>query len=284
MTEKHATAVTSETPGTAVAGATEALSVSPLYDKAAANAKAAFRAYAAEQKKLIEERLILDHLPLVHRVAQNIVSYLNRSSLSYEDLISAGTIGLVKAARDFDPAKDVEFKTYAYIKVRGAIIDELRSWTFTPSNVAKNIEQVGAVIRQYVEQTGSPPSDEEIASALDITLEKLYRLFEQARAQHFLSINGLVDGGPALTRCLSDTSSADPARSLERAELIDHLAAAIQALPQSQRHVIILYYQQEMTMKEVAAVLDVTESRVSQLHASALVRLSAELRRWRDEQ
>jgi len=255
----------------------------PVYEKVVTNARNAFKAYATEQKKLTEERLILEFLPLVHRLAQNIAGYVNNSSLSYEDLISAGTMGLVKAARDFDPSRDVEFKTYAYIRIRGAIIDELRSWTFTPTNVSRNIEQVNSIIHRSIEQTGSTPSDEEIAASLGTSVDKLYRIFEQARAQHFLSIHNLADTGPALGDCLTDTSSDNPGHNLEKAELIEHLAAAIQALPQSQRHVVVLYYQREMTMKEIAAVLDVTESRVSQLHSSALVRLSASLRNWNDE-
>jgi RNA polymerase sigma factor for flagellar operon FliA len=261
----------------------EAAVAAPLHKKVAVNAKNAIKAYTAEQKKLNEERLILDFLPLVHRLTHNIAGYINNSSLSYEDLISAGTMGLVKAARDFDPSRDAEFKTYAYIRVRGAIIDELRSWTFTPTNVAKNIEQVNTVIRQFIDQTGSPPSDEEIAARLDVSIEKLYQIFERARSQHFLSIHSLTDTGPALADSLTDSSTEDPSHGLEKAELIDQLAVAIQALPQSQRHMIVLYYQREMTMKEVAAVLDVTESRVSQLHSSALVRLSASLRQWKDE-
>jgi RNA polymerase sigma factor FliA len=255
----------------------------PVLDKVAANKKSALRAYAAEQKKLNEEKLILDYLPLVHRLTQNIAGYIGNASLSYEDLVSAGTMGLVKAARDFDPGRDVEFKTYAYIKVRGAIIDELRSWTFTPANVAKNIEQVNTVIRQHIDQTGSAPSDEEIAARMDLPIDKLYRVFEQARQQHFLSIHKLTDVGPALADTLIDNSGEDPGSNLERAELVDQLTTAIQSLPQSQRHVVVLYYQREMTMKEIAAVLEVTESRVSQLHAAALVRLSACLRRWKDD-
>jgi RNA polymerase sigma factor FliA len=255
----------------------------PILEKVSVNKKRVLRAYATEQKKLEEEKLILDFLPLVHRLAQNIAGYVRNSSLSYEDLISAGTMGLVKAARDFDASRDAEFKTYAYIKVRGAIIDELRAWTFTPANVAKNIEQVNTIIHQHIDQTGSAPSDEEIASRMNLSLDKLYRVFEQARQQHFLSIHKLTDVGPALADTLIDNTGEAPDSNLERAELVEQLANAIQSLPQSQRHVIVLYYQREMTMKEIAAVLDVTESRVSQLHAAALVRLSACLRRWRDD-
>ncbi|HSV27670.1 MAG TPA: FliA/WhiG family RNA polymerase sigma factor [Sedimentisphaerales bacterium] len=253
-----------------------------LHEQAAARKKSALKAYAAEQRKLNEERLILEYLPLVHRLAQNIAGYTGNSSLSYADLVSAGTMGLVKAARDFDASRNIEFKTYAYIKVRGAIIDELRAWTFMPANVAKNIEAVNAVIHQHIEKTGSTPSDEEIAAHLDISVEKLHHLFERARSQHFLSIHRLADTAPALAESLADNSVEDPSHGIEKAEMIERLAAAIQSLPQSQRHVIVLYYQREMTMKEVAAALDVTESRVSQLHASALVRLSASLRKWED--
>jgi RNA polymerase sigma factor FliA len=254
----------------------------PVFEQVAANTRNAYKTYSAEQKKLNEERLILDFLPLVHKIVQNIAGFVNNSGLSHDDLVSAGTMGLVKAARDFDPSRDATFKTYAYIKIRGAVIDELRSWTFTPTNVARNIEQVNAIIHQFIEQTGSSPSDEEIAARLNLPVEKLYRLFEQARSQHFLSIHSLTDSGPALADCLAGNSD-DPSSHLEKTELVELLAAAIQALPQSQRHVIVLYYQRDMTMKEIAAVLDVTESRVSQLHSGALVRLSAHLRHWKDE-
>jgi RNA polymerase sigma factor FliA len=255
----------------------------PLHEQVTTTIRTAFKAYSAEQKKSSEERLILDFLPLVHRIVQNTIGFVNNSSLSYDDLVSAGTMGLVKAARDFDPSRDVEFKTYAYIKIRGAVIDELRAWTFTPSNVSKSIEQVNGIIHESIERTGASPSDEEIAARLNLPMEKLYKLFEQARCQHFLSIHNLTDAGPALADSLTDDTSTDPSLSLEKAELIDQLASAIQALPQSQRHVMVLYYQREMTMKEIAAVLDVTESRVSQLHSGALVRLSASLRHWKDE-
>jgi RNA polymerase sigma factor for flagellar operon FliA len=254
----------------------------PVYEQVAANTRNAYKTYAAEQKKMNEERLILDFLPLVHKIVQNIAGFVNNSGLSYDDLVSAGTMGLVKAARDFDSSHDATFKTYAYIRIRGAVIDELRSWTFTPTNVAKNIEQVDVVIRQSIEQTGSAPSDEELAARLDLPIDKLYRLFEQARSQHFLSIHSLTDSGPALSDCLAG-SSEDPSSHIEKTELVELLTAAIQALPKSQRHVIVLYYQRDMTMKEIAAVLDVTESRVSQLHSGALVRLSAHLRHLKDE-
>lgn len=242
----------------------------------------AVKAYTSQTKKIRADKLIIEFLPMVHRIVHQVVSFL-RPPLSNEDLVSAGTIGLVKAARDFDPSRNAEFKTYAYIRVRGAILDELRSWSFTPAAVKKQFEHARQLARQIIQQTGRTPSDEELAQKLGISVEKMYKVFENARAKHFLSIHGISDEAPPLGSTLADTGTNQPGDRLEHAELVAKLTEQIQQLPPKQRRIIILYYHKELTMKQVARVLNITESRVSQLHASALFKLSAKLRQWDDE-
>jgi RNA polymerase sigma factor for flagellar operon FliA len=188
---------------------------------------------------------------MVHKIARQVVTYL-KPPLSFEDMVSAGTVGLVRAARDFDPSHQAEFKTYAYIRIRGA------------------------------EQTGTTPADNELAERLGITVDELYETFENARAQHFLSLDDSSDESPALGCLLAAPHSSLPDERIEKAELVEKLAEAIEQLQDKQRQVVLLYYQQQLTMKQIAEILEITESRVSQLHASALFSLSTKLRQWKD--
>lgn len=243
----------------------------------------ALRAYGSQVKESQEDQRIVQYLPLVHRIVSQVTTYLH-PPLSREDLVSAGTIGLIKAARDYDPSKDAEFKTYAYIRVRGAVIDELRQWSFTPPSLSRQYDQAQDLAARFLEENGNPPTDEELADRMEIPLEKLYQMFETVRTRHFLSIHGLDDEAPALGDCLADKGGAGPSSRIEKEELIEHLAEAIQNLPKKQRRIIVLYYHKELTMKQIAEVLDITESRVSQLHAAALFSLSTSLKNWKSEE
>jgi RNA polymerase sigma factor for flagellar operon FliA len=214
-----------------------------------------------------------------------VVSYL-KPPLSFEDLISAGTVGLVRAARDFDSSHQTEFKTYAYIRIKGAIIDELRSTSLLPVNVNKQVRIARQLCQKITEQTGTAPTDNELAEKLGITVEEVYELFENARIQHFISIDGLMgDSSSADGFSLSDKGRdvTTPDKQMEQAELIDTLSESIQQLDQRRRQIILLYYQQHLTMKQIADMFKITESRVSQLHSSALFSLSVKLRQWQDD-
>ena len=244
----------------------------------------ALRAYTVQKRPVqgqIEDEQIAELLPMVHKIARQVVTYL-KPPLSFEDMISAGTVGLVRAARDFDPSHRTKFKTYAYIRIKGAILDELRGWSFMPDNLRKRIRAAEQLSRKITEQTGTAPNDTELAERLGITVEELYETFENARAQHFISLDGFGEDTPVLSNCLATAHSAAPEEKVEREELIDKLAEAIRQLSERQRQVIPLYYQQQLTMKQIAEILEITESRVSQLHASALFNLSVKLRQWKD--
>jgi RNA polymerase sigma factor for flagellar operon FliA len=248
----------------------------------------ALRTYSGQKSSArggIEDEQIVQFLPMVHKIAHRAVTYL-KPPLSFEDLISAGTIGLLKAARDFDSSHHAEFKTYAYIRIKGAVLDELRNSSLLPANLNRQVRNAQQITQQIIGQTGTAPTDEELAEKLGITVDEVYELLEGARAQHFVSLDG---PGQEHSRCTSglgdflpapDTNTPD--KHLEQTELIDKLTECIQQLDQRRRQIILLYYQQQLTMKQIACVFNVTESRVSQLHASALFNLSMKLRQWND--
>jgi len=244
---------------------------------------AAMKAYGGQVNQVRQNDLVVQYLPLVHRIVRRVVSYLN-PPLSRDDLISAGTIGLVKAARDYDPVQQTEFKTYAYIRIRGAVIDELRSWSFAPPQLHRQYDHAREIVRRSAEQTGTIPSDEELANQLDMPLTKMYRMFENARARHFLSIHASNDEAPMLADLLAARDESRPEDGLQRRELLEQLTRAISELPDRQRQIVILYYGKELTMKQIAEVLRVTESRISQLHAAALFGLSAKLRHFAESE
>ncbi len=239
----------------------------------------ALKAYTETSGKLRQDQLIIEYLPMVHKIVHQVVNYLH-PPLTMDDMVSAGTIGLVKAARDFDPNRDAEFKTYAYIRIKGAVIDELRGWSFAPATVKKQLDQARQISEDIRNQTGLDPTDQQIAHKMSMPVEKLYRLFENARARHFLSIHGLSDESPSLATALTNHNASQPEDKLQREELLQKLSEAIQSLPQRQRQIIILYYTRNLTMKDIAEVIKVTESRVSQLHASALFKMSNKLKKW----
>lgn len=245
---------------------------------------AAMRAYSDQRTPArgdIENKLITELLPMVRRIAGQVAAYLH-PPLSLEDMISAGTVGLVRAARDFDPSHRAEFQTYAYIRIKGAILDELRNWSFIPSNVNKRIRDAQQLSQKIMQETGNMPSEDELAQKLGTTVDKVNETFGTARAKHFVSLDGGGDDTPALGNLLVADQIRTPDEKIERTELIEKLADAIQTLKDKQRQVILLYYQQQLTMKQIAEILQITESRVSQLHASALFSLSVQLGQWKD--
>lgn len=235
-------------------------------------------AYARQDRQAAEERWILETIPLVRHLARRVASTVSRHA-DLEDLISAGTVGLVKAARSYDPDRDAEFRTYAYIRIRGAIIDELRSRSFVPATVHARYRNVQEAYRRLTGRNGAPPDDAELAREAGLTRDELYRVLQEARARQFLSIHGLAgddEGGPE--PLVPPDREPGPDEQAERKELLARLAAAIRDLPDRERKVILLYYERDLNMKEIAAVLEVSEPRISQIHAAALFRLSMKLR------
>ena len=233
-------------------------------------------AYAQESAKARQDQQIVNYLPLVRHIVQKVAAHVG-NRVDPDELISAGTLGLVRAARAYKPDRHADFKTYAYIRVRGAVIDELRSRSFVSTSVHRQIRQAREAYQALLAETGKPPDHETVAERSGLSLTAYFRTLEEARRQHFLSIHGLDDESPCLAN-LIPAETTSPEHEAQKAELVRQLTEAIQELPERDRQVIILYYQRDLTMKEVAEALGVTESRVSQVHAGALFRLSMQLK------
>jgi len=254
----------------------EPLQVGVVEDDSSHLKAAARRTYMDQKQPPINDNQIVQLLPMVHKIAQKVTSYL-RPTLSIDDLISAGMVGLVKAARDYDPSFQAEFKTYAYTRIKGAILDELRNSYQLPADLHQQVRQATNISQQIYARSGSLPTDEELAERLGVPIEKLYDAFQAARTQHFLSIDGFEESAPLLGEILASAGTLKPDEQLERAELIEKLAGAVASLERKQRQVIILYYQQQLTMKQIAEALDISEPRVSQIHSAALFNLAVKL-------
>jgi len=235
------------------------------------------QAYARQSREALEERWILECLPMVRHIARKITSYLSRD-VEIEDLISAGTVGLVKAARTYDPDKDTQFKTYAYIRIRGAIIDELRGRSFVPAAIHAQIKNIRRAHESFLSVNGRTPDDAELARQAGISQDQLYRTLQEARKRHFLSIHGLSEDQPTMEGLAMTDKSPSPEAQAERKETLQRMTKAIAELPKRDRLLLLLYYERDLTMKEIAEVLELTESRVSQLHAGALFKLSMKLK------
>jgi RNA polymerase sigma factor for flagellar operon FliA len=234
------------------------------------------RVSPAQKKKIIKE-----YAPLVKFIAQKIAVRLP-ANIELEDLLSAGTIGLMDAIDKYDPARDNKFKTYAEFRIRGAILDELRAQDWIPRSMrekAKNIERAFSKLEQKL---GRAATEEEVSKELGMGLEEFQEALHQCKSISLLSLDevGTFANGDrkSLLGLLESSKATNPMVQLAGTELRDQLAKAIQDLPEKQRMVLSLYYYEDLNLKEIGEVLEVTESRVSQLHTQAVLRLRAKLK------
>ncbi|MFC1523322.1 sigma-70 family RNA polymerase sigma factor [Thermodesulfobacteriota bacterium] len=240
--------------------------------------------YFHSQGKLAGEQrdeLILNYTPLIKYIANRLVSRLP-SHISVDDLMSCGIIGLIDAIDKFNPSKNVQFKTYAEFRIKGAMLDELRSLDWVPRSIRRKITDLENAYSQLEKKLGRPASEEEVASQLGITLEELHKLLDETKSVSFIDIEMLRQNS-------SDTTSAngiDPLKILEsdpfslinQTEIRNLLAQAINKLPHKEKLTVSLYYFDELTMKEIGEVLGYTESRISQMHSKAMLRLRSKLK------
>jgi RNA polymerase sigma factor for flagellar operon FliA len=227
------------------------------------------------------ERLILDHLPQVKLIAKNIRERLP-VSVNLEDLISAGVIGLIAAVDRFDPSRNVKLKTYAEYKIRGAILDSLRSLDWAPRGHRKHAKTIERAIADLETKLGREPSEEEIAAFLNLPLAQYHEWLSELPGLSLGSLedtDGREDGHNRLSY-VADHEDRLPSRILERAELEQALARSIDRMPKVERTVLNLYYYEQMTLREIAGVLQLHDSRISQLKTQAVLRLRAHLQRY----
>lgn len=226
--------------------------------------------------------LTLAYTPLIKYIASRLASRLP-AQVSLDDLISCGIIGLIDAIDKFDINKNVQFKTYAEFRIKGAMLDELRSLDWVPRSIRRKITDLEQVYSVLEKKLGRPATDEEVAQKMNMPLENFHKLLDETKTVTFLDIELLRQRNPdtLLSDNLSDAFKGidtDPYAALNLAEIRDQLAKAIDELPEKERLTVSLYYFNELTMKEIGHVLDYTESRISQMHSKAMLRLRTKLK------
>lgn len=219
--------------------------------------------------------LVERHISLVKRIAHHLAGRLP-DSVQIDDLIQVGMIGLLEAARNFDGGQGATFETYATIRVRGAMLDEVRRNDWVPRSVHRRTRQMAEAVREVENREGRHARDYEIAAALDVSLEEYHQMLLDVRGHRVFSLSDTGDGDDALETVAAD--EPDVIDGLQREEMQRHLAQAIMDLPEKERLVMALYYDEGLNLREVGAVLGVSESRICQLHGQALLRLKARLR------
>jgi RNA polymerase sigma factor FliA len=228
------------------------------------------------------ERLILEHLPQVKLIARRIHERLPEN-VSLEDLISTGIIGLISAIDRFDESHNVKLKTYAEYKIRGAILDSLRGLDWAPRQQRKRSKQIESVIMGLEQKLQRAPHEEEIAHELGLEIEEYHEWLVDIRG---VNLGSLELGSPDedsrdLLKYISDDQENWPSRMLERSELEQLLAEAIDRMPYIEKTVLNLYYHEELTLREISKVVKLHESRVSQLKSQGILRLRAYIdKRW----
>jgi RNA polymerase sigma factor FliA len=233
--------------------------------------------------KALRDRLILTYAPLVKYVAGRLGSGLP-AHVDDDDLISYGLLGLIGAIERYDPDRDVKFETYAIARIKGSIIDELRAMDWVPRSVRARARDIERAIAELERKLHRAPTDEEIAEKVGITTEDLENSLTDISRSSIAALDELwtvnTGGGGdaiALIDTIEDTEAPDPQGSLSETEMKEAIGEAIARLPEREKLVVTLYYYEELTLREIGEVLGVTESRVSQLHTKAVLRLKARL-------
>ncbi len=239
------------------------------------------KAYAKTIAAADEARMVREHLELVKRIAWHLAARLP-SSVDVDDLVQAGVIGLIEAARHYCGDRGASFETYAGIRIRGAMVDELRRGDWAPRSVHRRMRDVSAAIRAIEQDSGREARDAEIAEKIGASLSEYHEIVRDATQCQVLSMHAASrDDDDDRDFDAADTG-ATPYDEIERAAFMAALTVAIGELPEREKLVMSLYYDDELNLREIGDVLDVTESRVCQLHGQALLRLRARLSDWRD--
>jgi RNA polymerase sigma factor for flagellar operon FliA len=245
------------------------------------DASALWARYKDEEDSAARDELILNYSPLVKYVAGRLASSLPQT-VDTADLISYGIFGLIDAIEKFDLSRAIKFETYAISRIKGAIIDELRAMDWVPRSVRSRAREIEAAYVALENQLRRVPSDQEVADHMGVSLKEFHDILAKLSYTSVVSFEELWVGGERdesqnAIGSIRDDTAEDPVTIFESAEIKDILAGAIDKLPERERTVIALYYYEGLTLKEIGQVLGVTESRVSQLHTKAVLRLRAKL-------
>ncbi len=227
--------------------------------------------------------LVLQHAALVKRIAYHLINRLP-SSIDVDDLIQAGMIGLLEAAGNYVSSKGANFETYAGIRIRGAMLDEVRKSDWTPRSVHRKLRKLTETVREIEAKSGREARDIEVAKALGLSMEDYQQILRDAIGCRLFSLNQPASGDDDIHHEVAGEIAPDPLASLEEGDFKRALAEQIDSLPERERLVLSLYYDEELNLKEIGEVLGVSESRVCQIHGQAVIRLRARMGEWLNEE
>lgn len=233
--------------------------------------------YSKSRNQDIREKLILEYAPLVKIIAGRLSMYLGYN-VEYEDLVSYGIFGLIDAIDKFDYGKGIKFETYASLRIRGSILDQIRKMDWIPRSLRQKQKRLEAAMSELETELGRAPSDEELAEKLEITVDELCNWEGQSMSSTMMSLDECIDQGVELKETAVNNSRFDtPEKVIEQEEVKKILAETLETLTDKEKKVILLYYYEELTLKEISLVMEVSESRVSQLHTKGLQKLRQRL-------
>lgn len=230
--------------------------------------------YASQQTSSADE-LVEKHASLVKRIACHLINRLP-ASVQLEDLIQAGMIGLLEASRNYDETQGASFETYAGIRIRGSMLDEIRKNDWAPRSVHRKARMVAEAVREIENTEGRDARDTEIAKSLDISLDEYYKILQDNSYHKVLSVEDMGLGEESLLENFSDNAPGI-LDGMQKDDMQRIIAESVASLPERERLVMALYYDEELNLREIGAVMGVSESRVSQIHSQAVIRLQARM-------
>ena len=230
----------------------------------------------AEVDKDQQQQRIVEHLGLVKRIAYHLIGRLP-SSVQLDDLIQAGMLGLIEASKNYNPSQGASFETYASIRVRGAMLDEVRHADWSPRSLHRKMREVSEAIRQIENETGRDAKDHEVAERMGISLDDYHNIMRDSANSRMFSIDQADDEGHGYHL---SSDEKDPSGVLQKEGFAQALAQCISELPEREQLVMSLYYNEELNLKEIGQVLEISESRVCQIHGQSLARIRAKMSDW----
>lgn len=240
-----------------------------------------WRAYKISKEPLIKEKLILEYAPLVKLVAGRISIHIGQY-VEFEDLISYGIFGLIDAIDKYDTDKGVKFETYASLRIRGEIIDNIRKLDWVPRTVRQKSKQMNKVYASLEAEFGREPTYEELAEKMEVSVGEVKEVMQKSVASSLISLDDYVDPNKEVTVAdIVETKSDTPDLSYERKEIKNILVDAINQLTEKEKNVVTLYYFEELTLKEISKIMGVSESRISQIHSKAVMKLQTKLGKYK---
>lgn len=234
--------------------------------------------YDKKAATLNGQQLVEQYAPLVKRIAQHLMARFP-ASVQIDDLIQAGVIGLLEASRNYDGSKGASFETYAGIRIRGSMIDEVRKGDWAPRSVHRNARKISQAIRTVESALGREATDGEIAEQLEVSLDDYYAHLKDSASSRLHSLDEVVSREESNDEPV-DLAGPTPPQSMQEATLKQAVLSEIKNLPERERLVLSLYYDEELNLKEIGEVLGVSESRVSQIHSQSMLRLRSRLDAW----